>query len=107
MCKVTRDNENKKSDMEMGVGLSKGKGVVEGASGHCLPHLSIDHAMRSERNTNKDSQHTEEFTITGRFSWAVEFIIDLGALGKISVALAQSRAHTLLRISRYTDVLFQ
>jgi hypothetical protein len=40
-------------------------------------------------------------------SRAVEFIVVLGALGKIGVALAQSGAYAWLGLGRYADILFQ
>jgi hypothetical protein len=110
MCEAVRSIEMRKSEMGKGMWtkLSKGRGAVEGASGRRhLPHLLSDHAMRGGRNEYRSGQHTAGFRVFSRLSRAVEFIIDLGTLGKISVALTQSRTHAWLRLSRYSDVLFQ
>ena len=47
------------------------------------------------------------FGVAYRFSRAVEFVIDLGALRKICKTLAQRRADTWLGLGRNTDILFQ
>lgn len=93
----------------MGVGMesSKEREVVGGANGpHRLPHLSIERGMRGEKSANENSQHTGK-VVACRLSWAVELVIDLGALRKIGVALAQSRAHAWLRFSCHADILLQ
>jgi len=67
--------------------------------------------MRGDRIANQYSQHTGRFDIfvfvVCRFSRAIEFIIDLCALGKIGKTLAESRADAWLGLGRNTDMLFQ
>lgn len=57
---------------------------------------------------DRNSQHTRRFDIivACRLSRTVEFIVDLGALEEIGMALAQSGAHAWLRLGRNTDILF-
>jgi len=76
--------------MGVGKGMSKGRGVVVGGSGHrLLHHLFTNHRMRGGRDANENSQLTGTFVIfiARGFSRAVEFVVNLGALGKISMAL--------------------
>ena len=67
--------------------------------------------MRGDRVGNQYSQRTGRFEIfvfvVCRFSRAIEFVIDLGALGKIGKTLAESRADARLGLGSNTDVLFQ
>ena len=65
--------------------------------------------MSGEGNETESSGHTRGFVVFAvrGFSWAVKLVVVLGALGKISVALAQSGAHAWLRLSRDTNMLSQ
>jgi len=67
--------------------------------------------MRGDHVVIQNVQRTGRFDIfifvICRFSRAVEFIVDLGAVGKIGKSLAQRRADAWLGLGRDTDILFQ
>ena len=72
---------------EMGAARVNGRVVEDGC--HLPSHLFIRHVMRGERDAIESGQHTGIFDkVVCRFSRAVEFVIELGAFGEISVALA-------------------
>ena len=65
--------------------------------------------MRSGSIEEEVSPHTSRLGIKvcRKFSWAVELIVELSVLRKISVTLAQCRAYAWLRLCCNSDVLFQ
>ena len=75
-----RDGEGDGKEVEWG----------EGGGGECESSLSVDHSfIQCERNAYGNSQRTRGFgAFACRLSWAVEFIVEFGALGEINMALA-------------------
>ena len=87
----SQQGEEGKNDGEGdGDGVERG----EGGGGECesplSPSSSVDNSfIQCERNAYGNSQRTRGFeAFVCRFSWAVEFIVEFGALGEIGVALA-------------------
>jgi hypothetical protein len=91
-----------RSKRKAGRGMIKGKG--EAGNGDVRPlHLQIDHE-RCTSDVDKSDKFTRKLSVklSCKFSWAIEFIVDLG----ISVALAQGRIDARLWFQHNLRVLF-